>query len=144
MHVAPDDLAEFERLLAKLRKVQVPAGDVDLPAAEYARNFYVTAAVLVYTLVSNVIASFTTGLQGNISQIVDLMFPLSWTLCVWLVLGTLDSAAAGRRRATVSLLFRLWFHQHCSPPHDHWPVRLCRCVWSCYCDNGHLLPLGSH
>lgn len=65
-----------------------------------------TAAVLVYTLVSNVIASFTTGLQGNISQIVDLVFPLSWTLCVWLVLGTLDSAAAGRRAVQ---LFRCFF-----------------------------------
>ena len=97
MHVAPDDLAEFERLLAKLREVQVPAGDVDLPAAEYARNFYVTVTVLVYTVVSNIIASFTAGLLGNISQIVDLVFPLGWTLSFGLVLGTLDSAAAGRR-----------------------------------------------
>ena len=57
MQVTRDDLAEFERLLAKLRENPAAVGEeADLPAAEYARITYVTVALLIYVNVSMVIS----------------------------------------------------------------------------------------
>ena len=99
MQVTRDDLAEFERLLAKLRENPAAVDEeADLPAAEYARITYVTVALLIYVNVSMVISICTTGVEGNLSQIEYLVYPLCFTAnCGLLVFGALDSEAAGRR-----------------------------------------------
>ena len=99
MQVRPDDLAEFERLLAKLRENPAAVGEeADLPATEYARITYVTVALLIYVNVSMVISICTTGVEGNLSQIEYLVYPICFTAnCGLLVFGALDSEAAGRR-----------------------------------------------
>ena len=80
--------------------------EVDLPAAEYNRVFAATVALLVYNVASMLVSSFTAGgLEGNLSQLEYLLWPLCWTAIFALAFGTLDSAEAGRR--TIQLL-RLW------------------------------------
>ena len=53
--------------------------EADLPAAEYARITYVTVALLIYVNVSMVVSICTTGVEGNLSQIEYLLFPLCFT-----------------------------------------------------------------
>lgn len=82
------------------------AEDVDLPAAEYNRVFAATVALLVYNVASMLVSSFTAGgLEGNLSQLQYLLWPLCWTAIFALAFGALDSAEAGRR--TIRIL-RLW------------------------------------
>ena len=109
MPVTPDDLAALEeRLLAKLQgQSSRVEEEEELPAAAYARNFYVTAALLFYVCASMLASSVTTGVYGNLSQIEYLLFPLCWTFIAGLVFGTLDSPAAGRRAMQ---LLRCWLY----------------------------------
>ena len=80
--------------------------EVDLPAAEYNRVFAVTIALLIYNVASMVVIAFTAGgIEGNLSQVGYLLWPLVWTAIFGLCFGTIDSEGAGRR--TVRLL-RLW------------------------------------
>jgi hypothetical protein len=80
--------------------------EVDLPAAEYNRVFAATIALLVYNVASMMVSSFTAGgLEGNLSQVEYLVWPLAWTAIFALVFGTLDSADAGRRSIR---LLRIW------------------------------------
>ena len=80
--------------------------DVDLPAAEYNRVFAATIALLVYNVASMLVSSFTAGgIEGNLSQLEYLSWPLCWTAIFALAFGALDSAEAGRR--TIRIL-RLW------------------------------------
>ena len=105
------ELEALQRLLAKQQSqidaLQKQLGgsaraddgeEVDLPAAEYGRVFAVTVAFLVYTNASMLTSSFTAGgIEGNLSQVEYLSWPLCWTLLYGLNLGTLDSSKAGRR-----------------------------------------------
>ena len=111
-----NELEALQRLLASQqsqistlqKQVGVPEDDaeVDLPAAEYNRVFAATIALLVYNVASMLVSSFTAGgLEGNLSQIEYLLWPLCWTAIFALAFGALDSAEAGRR--TIRLL-RLW------------------------------------
>ena len=115
MPASADEFADLEaRLLAKqqlqfdalqkrllLGNAAAPTGtveEIDQPFAEYARTFYLTAALVVYSLASMVYSSFTTGLTGSFNQ-VNFLFPfaLAWTASATQIYTTLDSAAAGRR-----------------------------------------------
>ncbi len=73
--------------------------DVDLPAAEYNRVFAATIVLLVYNCLAGLFISFTAagGIEGNLSQVGYLLWPLPWTAIFGLCFGTLDSAEAGRR-----------------------------------------------
>ena len=73
--------------------------DVDLPAAEYNRVFAVTVALLICNCSAGLVISFTAvgGIEGNLSQVGYLLWPLPWTAIFGLCFGTLDSAEAGRR-----------------------------------------------
>ena len=74
------------------------AEDVDLPAAEYARPFYITIAVCVYVCAfQGICAFFLGGREGNASQIMHLFWPIAWTGLFANLFGALDSSAAGRR-----------------------------------------------
>ena len=82
------------------------AEDVDLPAADYARNFYITIAVCVYVCAFQGICSFSLGgREGNASQIMHLFWPICWTMLFALIFGALDSSAAGRRAVQVMRVF---------------------------------------
>ena len=105
MQVTPDELAEFERLLAKLQGQPSRAEEVDLPAAEYSRVTCVTTSLLVYVCVSMIVSICTTGIYGALSQIEFLLWPLCWTAICLLIYGTIDSDAAGRRAV---LILRVW------------------------------------
>ena len=106
MQVTPDELAEFERLLAKLQGQPSRVEEVDLPATEYVRVTCVTTSLLVYVCVSMIISICTTGIYGALSQIEFLLWPLCWTaLYGLLIYGTIDSDAAGRRAV---LILRVW------------------------------------
>ena len=111
-----NELEALQRMLAKQqsqiellqKQVGVPAAaeDVDLPAAEYNRVFAATIALLVYNVASMLVSSFTAGgIEGNLSQLEYLSWPLCWTAIFALAFGALDSAEAGRR--TIRLL-RYW------------------------------------
>ena len=103
------ELEALQQLLARQqsqinileKQLGAPADDaeeMDLPAAEYRRVFAVTVAFIVYTNASMLASSFTAGgIEGNLSQLEYLVWPLCWTLAFGLVLGTLDSSKAGRR-----------------------------------------------
>ena len=107
MQVTRDDLAEFERLLAKLRENPAAVGEeADLPAADYFRVTCLTTVLLVYVCVSMIISICTTGIYGALSQIEFLLWPLCWTT-LWglLIYGTIDYDAAGRRAV---LIVRVW------------------------------------
>ena len=74
------------------------AEDVDLPAAEYAKNFYITIAVCVYVCAFQGICAFSLGgREGNASQIMHLFWPICYTMLFAMLFGALDSEAAGRR-----------------------------------------------
>ena len=103
-----NELEALQRLLAKQQSQVMSlqkqlggsarADEVDLPATEYRRVFAVTVAFIVYTNASMLASSFTAGgIEGNLSQLEYLVWPLCWTLAFGLVLGTLDSSKAGRR-----------------------------------------------
>lgn len=82
------------------------AEDVDLPAAEYARNFYVTIAVCVYVCAFQGMSAFTFGgREGNASQVMHLFWPICWTMLFALLFGALDSSAAGRRAVRLMRVF---------------------------------------
>ena len=82
------------------------AEDVDLPAAEYAKNFYITIAVCVYVCAFQGICAFTLGgREGNASQLMHLFWPICWTMLFALIFGALDSSAAGRRAVLVMRVF---------------------------------------
>ena len=56
--------------------------EVDLPAAEYNRVFAATIALLVYNVASMLVSSFTAGgIEGNLSQLEYLLWPLCWSRC---------------------------------------------------------------
>ena len=110
------ELEALQRLLAKQqsqintlqKQVGVPAEaeDVDLPAAEYNRVFAATVALLVYNVASMMVSSFTAGgIEGNLSQLEYLLWPLCWTALFGLCYGTLDSAEAGRRSVRLMRFF---------------------------------------
>ena len=93
--------------LQKQLGVPNEAEDVDLPAAEYNRVFAATIALLVYNVASMMVSSFTAGgLEGNLSQVEYLLWPLCWTALLGLCFGTLDSAEAGRR---IIRIIRIWY-----------------------------------
>ena len=109
-----DEIEGQQRLLAKqldaiqqkLGAAPAEADDVDLPAAEYARNFYITIAVCVYVCAFQGICAFTLGgREGNASQIMHLCWPICWTMLFALIFGALDSSAAGRRAVQVMRVF---------------------------------------
>ena len=80
--------------------------EVDLPAAEYNRVFAATVALLVYNVASMMVSSFTAGgIEGNLSQVEYLLWPLCWTALFGLCYGTLDSAEAGRRSIQLMRIF---------------------------------------
>ena len=112
MPASADEFADLEAsLLAKqqlqfdalqkrllLGNAAAPTGtveEIDQPFAEYARTFYLTALLVVYSLASMVYSSFTTGLTGSFNQ-VNFLFPfaLAWTASATQIYTTLDSAAA--------------------------------------------------
>ena len=71
--------------------------DVDLPAAEYNRNFFCTGALCVWVCVSMFVSGFGNGVEGNLGQIMSLLWPICWTMLYGMILGTGDSSRAGRR-----------------------------------------------
>ena len=113
MPASADEFADLEaRLLAKqqlqfdalqkrlLGSVAAPtAEEIDQPFAEYARNFYVTAALMLCLVASTVYLAFiTAGLYGNVSQVTMLAFmPFVYTTGFGLVFTTLDCEIAGKR-----------------------------------------------
>ena len=88
-----NELEALQRLLAKQqqqmevlqKQLGVPADgaeEVDLPAAEYNRVFAATVALLVYNIASMLVSSFTAGgIEGNLSQLEYLLWPLCWSRC---------------------------------------------------------------
>jgi hypothetical protein len=99
--------AQRSQIDALQKQLGVPnEADVDLPASEYNRVFAATVALLVYNVASMMVSSFTAGgLEGNLSQVEYLLWPLCWTAIFALAFGALDSAEAGRRSLQ---LLRLW------------------------------------
>ena len=99
--------AQRSQINSLQKQLGVPnEAEVDLPAAEYNRVFTATVALLVYNVASMLVSSFTAGgIEGNLSQLEYVLWPLCWTAIFALAFGTLDSAEAGRR--TIRLL-RLW------------------------------------
>ena len=83
MPASADELADLENRLLSKQQSQFDAlqkrlllgnaaptvVEVDQPFAEYARTFYLTAALVVYSLASMVYSSFTTGLTGSFNQV---------------------------------------------------------------------------
>ena len=108
---ASDELADLEaRLLAKqelqfdalqkrlLASAAAPTPEIDQPFSEYARNFYVTVALMLCLFASTVYLAFTGGLYGNISQVTMLfVMPFVYTTGFGLVFTTLDCEIAGKR-----------------------------------------------
>ena len=79
--------ARIDALEKQLNIRPAEAEDVDLPAAEYARPFYITIAVCVYVAAfQGICAFFLGGREGNASQIMHLFWPIAWTGLFW-VLG---------------------------------------------------------
>ena len=132
MPASADEFADLEaRLLAKqqlqfdalqkrlLGSAAAPTPEIDQPFAEYARNFYVTAAVMVCLIVLMVYVAFTGGLYGNVSQTASLfIMPFCWTTGFGLVFATLDCEVAGRR--AVQLLRASLFSMMIAAPIAYW------------------------
>ena len=111
MPASADEFADLEaRLLAKqqlqfdaLQKRLLGAAaptpeEIDQPFSEYARNFYVTASLMVCLVASTIYLAITAGLYGNVSQVTLLFFmPFVYTTGFGLVYTTLDCEIAGRR-----------------------------------------------
>ena len=90
--------ARIDALEKQLGVRPAEAEDVDLPAAEYAKNFYITIAVCVYVCAFQGICSFFLGgREGNASQTMHLFWPICYTMLFAMLFGALDSEAAGRR-----------------------------------------------
>ena len=132
MPASADEFADLEaRLLAKqqlqfdalqkrllLGSASAPE-EIDQPFAEYARNFYVTAAVMVCLIALMVYVAFTGGLYGNVSQTASLfIMPFCWTTGFGLVFATLDCEVAGRR--AVQLLRASLFSMMIAAPIAYW------------------------
>ena len=89
---------QFDALQKRLLDSVVSVDDIDQAFAEYARNFYVTAALMVCLFASTVYLAFTGGLYGNASQITMLfVMPFVYTTGFGLVFTTLDCEIAGKR-----------------------------------------------
>ena len=89
---------QFDALQKRLLDSIVAVEDIDQPFAEYARNFYVTAALMLCLFASTVYLAFTGGLYGNASQITMLfVMPFVYTTGFGLVFTTLDCEIAGKR-----------------------------------------------
>ena len=110
MPASADELADLEaRLLAKqqlqfdalqkrLLGAAAPTPEIDQPFSEYARNFYVTASLMVCLVASTIYLAITAGLYGNVSQVTMLFFmPFVYTTGFGLVYTTLDCEIAGKR-----------------------------------------------
>ena len=96
--------ARIDALEKQLGVRPAEAEDVDLPAAEYARPFYITIAVCVYVCAFQGICAFSLGgREGNASQIMHLFWPIAWTGLFAILFGALDSSAAGRRALQLGL-----------------------------------------
>ena len=131
MPASADEFADLEaRLLAKqqlqfdvlqkrlLGSASAPE-EIDQPFSEYARNFYVTAAVMVCLVALMVFVAFTGGLYGNVSQTASLfIMPFCWTTGFGLVFATLDCEVAGRR--AVQLLRASLFSMMIAAPIAYW------------------------
>ena len=111
MPASADEFADLEaRLLSKqqlqfdalqkrlLGSVAAPTPEIDQPFSEYARNFYVTATLMLCLIATTVYLAFTAGLYGNFSQVAMLFtMPFVYTTGFGLVYTTLDCEIAGRR-----------------------------------------------
>ena len=112
MPASADEFADLEaRLLSKqqlqfdalqkrllLGSASAPEEDYDQPFSEYARNFYVTATLMLCLIATTVYLAFTAGLYGNFSQVAMLFtMPFVYTTGFGLVYTTLDCEIAGRR-----------------------------------------------
>ena len=114
------ELEALQRLLANQQKqievlqkqVGVPADDdaeeVDIPAAEYRRVFLVAILFLLYDSAMMLTIAFASGRgnEGNLGQVESVIWPICWTVAFGILLGTMDSSAAGRHAL---LLIRCWF-----------------------------------
>ena len=90
--------ARIDALEKQLGVRPAEAEYVDLPAAEYAKNFYITIAVCVYVCAFQGACAFSLGgREGNASQLMHLFWPICYTMLFGLLFGALDSEAAGRR-----------------------------------------------
>jgi len=89
----------FEALQKRLLgSAAAPTPEIDQPFSEYARNFYVTAALMFCLIASTVYLAFTAGLFTNASQVTMLFFmPFVYTTGFGLVFTTLDCGIAGKR-----------------------------------------------
>ena len=111
MPASADEFADLEaRLLAKqqlqfdalqkrlLGVAAQTAEEIDQPFAEYARNFYVTAALMLCLFASTAYLAVTGGLYVNVSQVTMLfVMPFVYTTGFGLVFTTLDCEIAGKR-----------------------------------------------
>ena len=89
---------QFDALQKRLLGSVVSVDAIDQPFAEYARNFYVTASLMLCLFASTVYLAITGGLYGNASQITMLfVMPFVYTTGFGLVFTTLDCEIAGRR-----------------------------------------------
>ena len=89
----------FEALQKRLLgSAAAPTPEIDQPFSEYARNFYVTAALMLCLFASTVYLAFTAGLYGSASQVTMLfIMPFVYTTGFGLVFTTLDCEIAGKR-----------------------------------------------
>ena len=111
MPASADELADLEARLLSKQQLQFDAlqkrllgaaaptpEEIDQPFSEYARNFYVTASLMVCLVASTIYLAFTAGLYGNVSQVTMLFFmPFVYTTGFGLVYTTLDCEIAGKR-----------------------------------------------
>ena len=113
-----NELEALQRLLAKqqsqiegLQKqlgVSAPEDEADVPASEYRRVFLVGALFLLCNNVMMLTIAFASGRgnEGNLGQVHSVIWPICWTVLFGILLGTMDSSAAGRHAL---LLIRCWF-----------------------------------
>ena len=112
MPASADELADLEASLLAKQQLQFDAlqkrllgsvaaltpDEIDQSFSEYARNFYVTAALMLCLFASTVYLAFTGGLYVNASQITMLfVMPFVYTTGFGLVFTTLDCEIAGKR-----------------------------------------------
>ena len=90
---------QFDALQKRLLGVAAQtAEEIDQPFAEYARNFYVTAALMLCLFASTAYLAVTGGLYVNVSQVTMLfVMPFVYTTGFGLVFTTLDCEIAGKR-----------------------------------------------
>ena len=104
---------QFDALQKRLLGSVVAVEDIDQPFAEYARNFYVTASLMVCLVASMVYLAFTAGLHGNVGQVTMIfIMPFAYTIGFGLVFTTLDCEISPRRlRASTATELSLVFHR---------------------------------